>query len=350
MTPGETASWSGIAGYARLGAQRRVRLCPQGRVLQRRGRRADGRRAEAEGSHAHARVQGVVPLVFRADLRVDWSDAGRLRQEGGIHEQPADGAPERDLRVLDPRAGLTDHRHRDGDTGILAPAVRRPSALDRRPAPGRSRAMGHGPAFRRSLRASPRSPSPSDARRPSATSHTSTFRSSSSSARCTWSRRASASRETSRHTRPRTSGCCCSADSSPRSSARPARPCCSSGSCSRSTPRGRTCLTRSSSSSSSSRTWADASRLSEIRLSFSGTSRAFPFFWTLRLAGVWAVALTALLGTYYFVERRRYCGGAARGHPGRRDHAPADSPLGALEPASPLRHRGRHGLPGASLP
>jgi Na+/H+ antiporter NhaD/arsenite permease-like protein len=39
---------------------------------------------------------------------------------------------------------------------------------------------------------------------------------------------------------------------------------------------------------------------------FLGYLAGVPFFWTLRLFKVWAVALAALLGAYYFVERRRY--------------------------------------------
>ena len=102
-----------------------------------------------------------------------------------------------------------------------------------------------------------------------------------------------------------------SAESSPRSSARPARRCCSSGSCSRSTPRGRTCLTRSSSSSSSSRTSGGClTPLGDPPL-FLGYLAGVPFFWTLRLAGEWALALAALLGTYFLVERKTLRGGAA---------------------------------------
>jgi Na+/H+ antiporter NhaD/arsenite permease-like protein len=39
---------------------------------------------------------------------------------------------------------------------------------------------------------------------------------------------------------------------------------------------------------------------------FLGYLAGVPFFWTLRLAGEWALALAVLLGTYFFVERRRY--------------------------------------------
>lgn len=39
---------------------------------------------------------------------------------------------------------------------------------------------------------------------------------------------------------------------------------------------------------------------------FLGYLAGVPFFWTLRLVNVWAVALAALLGTYFLVERRRY--------------------------------------------
>lgn len=39
---------------------------------------------------------------------------------------------------------------------------------------------------------------------------------------------------------------------------------------------------------------------------FLGYLAGVPFFWTLRLVREWAVALAVLLGTYLFVERRRY--------------------------------------------
>ena len=39
---------------------------------------------------------------------------------------------------------------------------------------------------------------------------------------------------------------------------------------------------------------------------FLGYLAGVPFFWTLRLAGEWALALVVLLGTYFLVERRRY--------------------------------------------
>jgi Na+/H+ antiporter NhaD/arsenite permease-like protein len=39
---------------------------------------------------------------------------------------------------------------------------------------------------------------------------------------------------------------------------------------------------------------------------FLGYLAGVPFFWTLRLARIWGLALAALLGTYFLVERRRY--------------------------------------------
>ncbi len=39
---------------------------------------------------------------------------------------------------------------------------------------------------------------------------------------------------------------------------------------------------------------------------FLGYLAGVPFFWTLRLAGAWALALAVLLGTYLVVEKRRY--------------------------------------------
>ncbi|MEO8585705.1 MAG: sodium:proton antiporter [Acidobacteriota bacterium] len=39
---------------------------------------------------------------------------------------------------------------------------------------------------------------------------------------------------------------------------------------------------------------------------FLGYLAGVPFFWTLRLVWVWALALVALLGTYFLVERKRY--------------------------------------------
>jgi Na+/H+ antiporter NhaD/arsenite permease-like protein len=39
---------------------------------------------------------------------------------------------------------------------------------------------------------------------------------------------------------------------------------------------------------------------------FLGYLAGVPFFWTLRLVEEWAFAVAALLGTYYFIERKRY--------------------------------------------
>ncbi len=39
---------------------------------------------------------------------------------------------------------------------------------------------------------------------------------------------------------------------------------------------------------------------------FLGYLAGVPFFWTLRLAPMWGLALAALLGTYFVIERRRY--------------------------------------------
>ncbi len=75
VTPGETASWSGIAGYARLGVSGVFAVCLRAEFFN----DADGART---GTPQKVKEITVTPefkvsshLTFRGDLRVDWSDA-----------------------------------------------------------------------------------------------------------------------------------------------------------------------------------------------------------------------------------------------------------------------------------
>ncbi len=61
VTPGQTAMWNGIVGYARLGFSDAFAVILRGRALQRPRRRADGCRPEAEGADPHARARGGIP-------------------------------------------------------------------------------------------------------------------------------------------------------------------------------------------------------------------------------------------------------------------------------------------------
>ena len=102
VTLGETAMWNGIVGYARFGLSDTFALILRGEFFNDRDGARTGRGAEAERGHAHARAQGLPPLRRPGRPQGRLVGPGRLREEGGIHEQPADGTPERDLRVLDP--------------------------------------------------------------------------------------------------------------------------------------------------------------------------------------------------------------------------------------------------------
>ncbi len=100
VTPGETASWSGIAGYARFGLSDTFALCLRAEYFNDPDGARTGVGAEAEGGHAHARAQDLPPLRRPGRPPGRLVEPGRLREEGGSHGQPADGAAERHLHVL----------------------------------------------------------------------------------------------------------------------------------------------------------------------------------------------------------------------------------------------------------
>jgi hypothetical protein len=84
VTPGETASWSGIAGYARLGIGDTFAFCLRAEYFN----DADGART---GTVQKVKEVTVTPevkvsshLIFRGDLRVDWSDADVFSKKGGV--------------------------------------------------------------------------------------------------------------------------------------------------------------------------------------------------------------------------------------------------------------------------
>ena len=83
VTPGATASWSAIAGYARLGLSDVLAFCLRAEYFD----DPDGART---GTVQKLKELTVTPevkvsshLVFRGDLRVDWSDAGVFSKKGG---------------------------------------------------------------------------------------------------------------------------------------------------------------------------------------------------------------------------------------------------------------------------
>jgi hypothetical protein len=83
VTPGETASWSGIAGYARLGISDAFALCLRAEYFN----DADGART---GTVQKVKEVTVTPeykvsshLILRGDLRVDWSDADVFSKNDG---------------------------------------------------------------------------------------------------------------------------------------------------------------------------------------------------------------------------------------------------------------------------
>ncbi|MGA7992130.1 MAG: porin [Thermoanaerobaculia bacterium] len=84
VTPGATASWWAIAGYARLGLSEIFAFCLRAEYFD----DADGART---GTVQKLKELTVTPevkvsshLIFRGDLRVDWSDADIFSKRGGI--------------------------------------------------------------------------------------------------------------------------------------------------------------------------------------------------------------------------------------------------------------------------
>jgi Putative beta-barrel porin-2, OmpL-like. bbp2 len=84
VTPGKTASWSGIVGYARLGISDTFAFCLRAEYFN----DADGART---GTSQKLKELTVTPevkvsshLTLRADLRVDWSDADVFRKKDGV--------------------------------------------------------------------------------------------------------------------------------------------------------------------------------------------------------------------------------------------------------------------------
>ncbi len=84
VTPGGTASWSGIAGYARLGVTDAFAICLRAEYF----KDADGART---GTIQKLKELTVTPevkvsshLILRGDLRVDWSDADVFSKNGGV--------------------------------------------------------------------------------------------------------------------------------------------------------------------------------------------------------------------------------------------------------------------------
>ena len=75
VSPGETASWSGVAGYARLGLSDAFAFCLRAELVD----DADGARTGTSQKLTEVTVtpewKATPHLVFRADLRVDWSNA-----------------------------------------------------------------------------------------------------------------------------------------------------------------------------------------------------------------------------------------------------------------------------------
>jgi hypothetical protein len=83
VTPGANASWSGIAGYARLGLSDAFAFCLRAEYFN----DADGART---GTSQKLKELTLTPeykvsshLIFRGDLRVDWSDADVFGKKDG---------------------------------------------------------------------------------------------------------------------------------------------------------------------------------------------------------------------------------------------------------------------------
>jgi hypothetical protein len=83
VVAGQTASWSGIAGYARLGVTDKLAFCLRAEYFA----DSDGART---GVAQKLKELTVTPelkvsshLILRADLRVDWSDVESFQKKGG---------------------------------------------------------------------------------------------------------------------------------------------------------------------------------------------------------------------------------------------------------------------------
>ena len=83
VTPGETASWSGIAGYARLGTSDAFALCLRAEYFD----DSDGARTGVSQKLKEVTLTPELRLsghfMFRSDLRVDWSDKAVFEKKGG---------------------------------------------------------------------------------------------------------------------------------------------------------------------------------------------------------------------------------------------------------------------------
>jgi hypothetical protein len=83
VTPGVTASWSALAGYARLGLGDALAFCLRAEYFD----DADGARTGAAQKLTEVTVtpewKATPHLVFRADLRVDWSNADVFAKSAG---------------------------------------------------------------------------------------------------------------------------------------------------------------------------------------------------------------------------------------------------------------------------
>lgn len=85
VTPGESATWSAVAGYARLGLSDALALCLRAEYFD----DADGARTGAvqrlTGVTVTPEWKAASHLILRADLRVDWSNADVfVKNDGGF--------------------------------------------------------------------------------------------------------------------------------------------------------------------------------------------------------------------------------------------------------------------------
>ena len=83
VKPGESASWSGIAGYARLGISDTFAFCLRAEYF----KDGDGARTGAIQKLTEVTItpeyKASSHLIFRGDLRVDWSDADVFSKKDG---------------------------------------------------------------------------------------------------------------------------------------------------------------------------------------------------------------------------------------------------------------------------
>lgn len=87
VTPGETAAWSGIAGYARLGVTDRVAFCLRAEIFDDRDGARTGTAQKLTELTLTPEFKLTPRLVLRGDLRIDFSDHEVFEDSAGAYSK-----------------------------------------------------------------------------------------------------------------------------------------------------------------------------------------------------------------------------------------------------------------------